>query len=417
MNHRLRTPASDEDQRFVQSLAGELGLPVVIGVADISDSSRSTGIEARARAQRYAFIRKTCAGKGVRRVLVAHTADDQVETVLMRIFEGAGISGLKGIPLAGEGGIERPLLGVWRREIIESLEKSGQSYRIDESNQDIRFERNWVRHVLLPLLTARYGDTVKKRIHALGERFRELDAFIGKTASRWIRRNAKGAPPGFQRSAFAALPSAIRIAALQLLVHEHAGKSANERLLLQLDRMILTGKPSAALRVGHDTLFRNSYGRTSILPAVAPVPEDARSPGSPVVIPSGAVGRFPFQGNGSISIEVTLVSASRGRGDALPPVATQDRTTAFFDLSSVSFPLIMSPLAAGDTVDPYGGSGSRKAKEIMIDMKIPRETRWGRATVRDSAGRILWIPGVVRSDIAPVTGRTRKLLCLNVLPM
>ncbi len=414
MNHRLRGAASDEDQRFVESLGKTLDLPVVVGFADIPDVRALTGIEARARSERYAFIRKTCAEKGIRRVFVAHTADDQVETILMRFFEGAGISGLKGIPRSGEGGIERPLLNVWRTEILETLGSSGHPYRIDESNADTRFERNWIRHLLLPMLTDRYGETVKKRIHALGERFRELDTFVTGAATRWIRRNVKGAPPSMNRKSFARLPAMVRIAVLQHLVHELGGKSANERLLVRLDRSLVSGKPSASVSIGKRVVFRNRYDMASILP-----PDDSDFSSRPLLepdsirIPDGSPSRYRFSGNGGISVEVNTRPISEVLEQLTRQTGNGDRNVAFFDSSKVAFPLVLSPLIAGDAVNPFGGAGSRKVKEIMIDLKTPRETRWGRATLRDAAGRILWIPGIVRSDLAPVRKGTRQLLCLT----
>ena len=98
----------------------------------------------------------------------------------MRVFEGAGIGGLKGIPRETGDGIVRPILGVWKEDILDYLKKRKIPYRIDRSNLDTRFERNWVRNVLIPLLVKRYGKAVKKRIFTLGERFRELDDYLGR---------------------------------------------------------------------------------------------------------------------------------------------------------------------------------------------------------------------------------------------
>jgi tRNA(Ile)-lysidine synthase len=78
----------------------------------------------------------------------------------MRILEGSGITGLKVIPRNTEDGIERPLLDTWREDILNYLHKHKVPYRVDKSNFDTRFERNWVRHVLIPLLEKRYGKSV-----------------------------------------------------------------------------------------------------------------------------------------------------------------------------------------------------------------------------------------------------------------
>ena len=228
-----------------------------------------------------------------------------------------------------------------------------------------------------------------------GKRFRELDLFIGSAAERWIRRNVKGEPSGFKRATFATLPEVVRIAILQRLVIRHAGKSPNERLLGKLDDLVRSGKPSSRIRVGKQIGFRNSYDRVTI-------------------VHEGPESETP---NAGWAIDITRLPAGEEGARVKQLILSGDRTRALFDLAAVAFPLTVSPLVAGDTIIPFGGTGSRKAKEIMIDLKIPREARWGRTTVRDADGKILWIPGVVRSNGAPVSDGTRRLLCLTARPL
>ena len=90
---------------------------------------------------RYAALLDMADEVGATRIATAHTADDQVETVLMRVLEGAGISGFKGIPRSTKEGIERPLLDTWREDILRYLEEHDIPYRVVKSNLDTRFER------------------------------------------------------------------------------------------------------------------------------------------------------------------------------------------------------------------------------------------------------------------------------------
>ena len=208
VNYRTRGVDSEKDQRLVERIGKTYRYKTVIHVYEkesiASESKRGSGtrgnfpagFEKKARDFRYRFLRDLSERVGAEAIALAHTADDQVETILMRVFEGAGIGGLKGIPRETEDGIVRPILDVWKEEILADLKKRKIPYRIDRSNTDTRFERNWVRHVLIPLLEKRYGKTVKKRIFTLGERFRELDDYLEAEAGRWIRRNVKMRPGG-----------------------------------------------------------------------------------------------------------------------------------------------------------------------------------------------------------------------------
>jgi len=120
----------------------------------------------------------------------------------MRVFEGARDRWAEGRTLRArrKNGIVRPILDVWERGYTRIPKETEDTYRIDRSNVDTRFERNWVRHVLIPLLEKRYGKSIKKRIFTLGERFRELDAYLEAEAGRWIRRNVKTCIDGCARS-------------------------------------------------------------------------------------------------------------------------------------------------------------------------------------------------------------------------
>jgi tRNA(Ile)-lysidine synthase len=416
LNHRLRGLASDEDQRFVETLAESLGFPLVVERVEAAGNGAAPGLEERAREQRYAFLKKSCEARGIRRLLVAHTADDQVETILMRFFEGSGITGLKGIPRSGEGGVERPLLDVWRSEIIQGLETAGHAWRLDESNADIRFERNWLRNILIPLLVQRYGAGVTSRIHLMGERFRELDDFIRSTATRWIRRNLRGNPPSFRRPSYSRLPSPVRIAVLYRLVLDHAGKAANERLLGQLDRTIVDGSPSAAIRAGGKLRFQNNYEIVSLVPGESnPFPDASNLGKSREALPNSP-GVYHWGGPVPLEIRITEVSPAVA-AKRMKAFAEQSPWTVYFDPGKILFPLSIGPLVKGDAVTPFGGKGRRKVKEIMIDRKVPRAERWGRGVVRDANGDILWIPGLCRSETAPVIPGTRKLLCLSAHPL
>lgn len=325
-NHGARGKESDEERKFVEEVSRSLGLPLEVGEAGTSPAlsrnesidapKRLAGFERKAREARYRFLRETKQKHGAKRILLGHTADDQVETILMRFLEGAGIAGLKGIPKETDDGIERPMLATWRKDVLAYLHGHGIAYREDRSNRDTRIERNWIRHVLIPLLEERYGETVKKRIFTLGERFRELHVYVELTAIKWLKKqgirilNEKvakppistrdgkknrgetgkegkrprknrmavtGAPPDdvrISRKAYIGLPSVIRVKILQVLCFDRIGMSPNERLLASMDRMIVSGGVSARLNIGKGATLRCRYGD-----AIVSFPEPGRKSG------------------------------------------------------------------------------------------------------------------------------------------
>ena len=168
LNHTLRGQASEDDAAYVDKLARQWDLPVSMSREDVAGFARKQrlNLEEAARTLRYTFFVQVAEAMGAKKVAVAHTANDQAETVLMNLLRGAGGAGLAGMqpkaPLpqsqALHGGevaplqVIRPLLEVSRGEVVAYCQAKGLSPRLDASNQSLAYTRNRIRHELLPLL-------------------------------------------------------------------------------------------------------------------------------------------------------------------------------------------------------------------------------------------------------------------------
>ena len=161
LNHGLRGSAADADEVWLRSLCERLKLMLDVEKMDVSAiaAEQGDGWEAAARSARYNFLRRAAERIGGRFVATAHTANDQVETVLHRILRGTGIEGLggDGESEAAYAGIAlvRPMLTLTRRDVVEYLSAIGQDYRTDATNQDTQWTRNRLRHELLPRFARR----------------------------------------------------------------------------------------------------------------------------------------------------------------------------------------------------------------------------------------------------------------------
>lgn len=172
LDHGLRA-ASREDARFVQRLAEKFDLPCAAGRRDVRALARrrKQSLETAAREARYEFFGRVAEKRGCPRVLLAHHADDQVETFLFNLLRGAGVGGLAAMRAEGVRvvkGVElrliRPLLGVWREEIDAYVARHGIKFREDASNADPRHTRNRLRHELLPAMETIFGRDVRRAI-------------------------------------------------------------------------------------------------------------------------------------------------------------------------------------------------------------------------------------------------------------
>jgi tRNA(Ile)-lysidine synthase len=188
-NHGLRDEAG-ADEAFVCELAARLDLPCTVGRG--RPASLSSGVEEAARQARYAFFRAAAAEFGARYVVMAHTADDQAETVLHRILRGTGIAGLAGMrrarPLSEGVTLLRPLLSVRRTELLNYLASLGQPFRDDATNAERRFTRNRLRHELLPQLAEQYNANVTEALLRLAQLAGEAQSVIDERVAAVVRR-------------------------------------------------------------------------------------------------------------------------------------------------------------------------------------------------------------------------------------
>ena len=183
-NHCLRGTASDADERFVVELCRGLGLECEVGRADAGQLpvTGADGLEAAARTARYGFLQAAAERLGARYVVTAHTADDQAETILHRIVRGAGLAGLAGMPRYRKLGpavtLLRPMLGLYRSDVMAYLAELGQPYCEDATNADATFTRNRIRHELLPQLANQYNPQVVESLLRLGRLAGESQSVI-----------------------------------------------------------------------------------------------------------------------------------------------------------------------------------------------------------------------------------------------
>lgn len=181
VNYGLRGTESDKDELFVRDLCRRLDIPLYCTAADPC-ANGSGNLEETARSLRYAFLADiACREEMV--IATGHNSDDQAETFIFNLVRGSGYRGLSGmLPVRSHqdaGGrcckVVRPLLRVTREQITEYLESAGQPFRTDSSNYDRNFDRNWIRHELLPLLESRFNPR-------LGERIARAAGLIGEAA-------------------------------------------------------------------------------------------------------------------------------------------------------------------------------------------------------------------------------------------
>jgi tRNA(Ile)-lysidine synthase len=194
LDHQLRGQAARDDAVWVESLCQTLAIPCTIGRADIAGLARQQGqgVEETARDERQRFLEETALARDCKVIALAHTADDQAETILHHILRGTGLAGLCGIPrertLNSQIRLVRPLLEVERNVVLDYLAQLGQGYREDESNRDEAYTRNRLRHQLLPLLAEQYNPHIRESLRRLGRQAAQAQSALEALAAELLER-------------------------------------------------------------------------------------------------------------------------------------------------------------------------------------------------------------------------------------
>lgn len=205
LNHQLRGDESTADASLVRQLCESLNVPLAIESIDVRRLAEESGcgIEEAARTARYDFLTQTALEQGCSWVLVAHTADDQVETILHHILRGTGLDGLRGMPrtrpLAEGITLARPLLDVTRAEIEAYLRSIGQDWRDDATNRDPMLTRNRIRHELLPSLRDQYNPQIDAALVRLAQQAADVQSVIDPLADRLLAECCLNAAPDVLR--------------------------------------------------------------------------------------------------------------------------------------------------------------------------------------------------------------------------
>jgi tRNA(Ile)-lysidine synthase len=406
VHHGLRSEA-DRDAAFVEALAGRLECAARVARVEVSRAGGRSPEEA-ARIARHTALGRVARATGASRIALGHTADDQAETVFMRLLEGAGPRGLAGIPVR-RGRIIRPLLAVDRATVRAHLAAHGLDSMYDATNRDTTFFRNRVRHELLPLLAERSGVPVAEALRRVARASREaveaLDALVRPRLASNLTRTPVGwrlaltacedLPPG-------ALKALMRLALVEVAAADRLGSGLRAAHLDGLGGLVAAGT-GARVRLPAGVVVERGRDALWILrPAIALEPASLVIPGHTRV--------------GEMVGVTALVGTPRpGRPSDPAWEAWFDADVLGLGGGSSSSSLLIRPRRPGERMVPFGGDEPVRLTKLLGAAGVPRHAR-ARWPVVAQAGEVLWLLGVRRGAAAPLTAATRTMLCLRAAP-
>jgi tRNA(Ile)-lysidine synthase len=419
LNHGLRQKDSDRDAEFAAEIARQLDLPFYMEKKDVRQFQQSAHLspEEAARKVRYRFFEETCTKYGFSKIATGHHGNDNAELVLMNLLRGSGPLGLSGIAPVRDGKIVRPLIHLKRYEIVEYVADKNLPFVVDASNTDLSYQRNRIRHHLIPELEKSYNPAIIDTLNRLGTIMRAEDQWFENILNIGFSNciSVKGRDTvSIDLDRFEGLAEAARRRILRRAIL--AVKKDLRRITLAHIDAVLTlvdKKPRIgclSLPDGIRIILTPADLTINNSQSDAPVSSDETN--GAVVIDY----LYTITPPGTLSIREAgaTIKFTEIEADNLPDFDTVGKNLAFLDIDSLQFPLVVRNIRPGDRFSPLGVNGTQKIKKYFIDNKIAEP--WRRlCPLLLSAGKIIWIAGHRIDNCAKVGSATRRILKAELL--
>jgi len=386
LNHCLRGAEADADQEFCRGMAARYNVPFEVRRVDVKSMASESGLnlEDAGRRARIQFLDEIRTKFDAAAVVLAHHADDQAETVLMRLLRGSGMTGLSGMAFRNTRGYVRPLLEISRAEIEQYLLGLGLQWRDDASNSDMIYLRNRIRHQLLPLLEE-YNPAIRSCLAATASVLSGDEELLVELTEQAFAVACRVDKDGIVCSVaqLRTLNAALRRRVLRHAFRQLAGSldGVSQRHIDALCDMLDSDRPNSRLSLPQAVTAVREYDLI-VLKSTA---GDDQCTGFELLITEPGFYRLPS--GGTIKVDLTTTAAS----------FPADSGSVCFDLGTTPFPWLVRTFRPGDRIRPFGMSGRKKVKDIFIDRKIPASER-RRIPLLFCADDLIWIAGVCASE-------------------
>jgi tRNA(Ile)-lysidine synthase len=420
LDHGLRPVAAPLEADLVRRMAERMGIDCYADKISMHPGQGS--LEEQLRLLRYAFFERTAAAAGCNKIAVGHHADDNAEAVLLNMLRGSGLRGLAGIPAVRDSRIIRPLIEIRRKDIIGYVHRHRLPYLEDASNTDPRYARNKIRHHLIPLLQREYNPNVVPTLNRLATLCAEEDAWLDTQLAPLSAKSvalcpSKPADTGFELDAPVLLsqPRPVQRRLIRKALEQWQGnlRRIGALHIEALMELLRSGETGGSLDLPNRLKAERSPTGLRFYPSTtAHRGPPQQSPGTSYSYSLPAVDRTP------VTVEIPEAGCallfSVISPDATVSMPLSDRDMVLLDLDQLCFPLTIRNFRPGDRLRPFGMQGSQKLKTLFINQRVAPEQR-RRLPLLVSGDTIVWVAGVRRADIAPVSPDTSRILKVEIL--
>jgi tRNA(Ile)-lysidine synthase len=409
LDHQFRGEESAQDAEFVQAFCAQRGIPCRLQRKNLPEIIKETKLspEQAARMVRYDFFHETAKLWAIHKLALAHHANDQAETVLMRVLRGTGTWGLAGIPPSREEKgltIIRPLLNFYKTELEMYCVDNGLVPRLDSSNLKTIYRRNFLRLQVIPMLEEKVNPSLTGALVNLADIAETENDYLDGECEKALKEIIKSKENNkiiIKGKLFLACHLALQRRMIKLIFTYLLDQCENIGYVHvnQLIRWIQEGRSTGqmdlpgglkALKEYEDILFLTDHHPSY---NIAPYRYEVAIPDS----------LYVKEWNGWITTKISSASVRE----------RLSHTTAYFDADQLPGMLTVRSRQPGDRMSLYGTNGTKKIKDLFIDAKIPPRIRDAIPIIL-AGDEILWIPGIKRSNLALVHSHTINILSIHI---
>jgi len=409
INHSLRDDESDSDAVFCEKICKEFDIKFITKKIDVKKvaAENKLSIEDAARTCRYKWFAEICEKLTADSVFIAHHADDQAETVLLRLFRGAGLKGLAGmkkITFFDKLKIVRPWLDIPRNILDNVIKEMGVEYRYDSSNSDTHFDRNWIRHKLIPALNDHFKSDIRERLVRTSIISNETHNFISCHTKEIFDKHRMKSLLGFlfPLDVFKELHPAVQNMTLMLMLEENCSGSTHfsYNSIIKLKKFALSGLLHCPLQLSKTISIGKAYNHLFIKKRKNFNIENIKIKiGDSITTKSGLVISIK-----SVKHRDESISQS---GEAWKKFAL-GYETEMIQYASVPKNSVFNIRSRknGDRYTPINGKKS-KIKDLFITAHIPQQIK-NAIPVIELNGEIVWLSGWRIADEFQIPGIQSK---------
>ncbi|SHH47716.1 tRNA lysidine(34) synthetase TilS [Tepidibacter thalassicus] len=403
LNHKIRGIEAQKDAMYAAKICDIMGIICFIRAIDVPKycEENNLSLEEGARILRYNMFFEIKEKINADKIAIAHNINDQAETVLMRMMRGTGLQGLKGIEYKRDDGIIRPLLDVSREEIEKYCEENNLNPRIDHTNLEDIYVRNKIRLKLIPYMSENFNPNLKESIARMANLLREDSDYIEEQANSAFEQVCE--------------KKSQNIISLDIDKFLKFHKAIKNRIIRKSIDFILGDIKGIEQKHIEDviSLFFESKTDTRIdLPRGIRVYKKNRNIifTNEELVEKKINYNYKLPKSGYIKVkELNAIVESKILSVKEMKNITHDKYTKCFDADKVCGDLLIRNRKNGDRIKILGLGGSKKIKDLFIDLKIPREDRDKIPILVDEKG-IIWVIGYRMSEDYKIDKGTKNIL-------